>query len=118
MKAIEEKIRNKQYSTLSIANAVVKRADISPQARNKLLELADKVYNAKPQPDHDPLPSDTIPKLDAALMRISYQLLVLCVEHKISRDEIHKKLESWIDRVMTVNPSDLVLYRKDGVGGR
>lgn len=116
MTEIEQKIRARAYKTKSVAGAVVKRADISPQKRNKLLALVEESYHEfaaeiEPQ-DADELDDEdkqdvTIvqpPKfmngdkaLDDKLLKISFNLLILCVEYKLSRKEIYKRLH---DRLM------------------
>jgi hypothetical protein len=99
MKTIEEKIKAKQYSKQGIASAVVKRADISARERNRLLELVASVYTEPAATDSNPesrapLSTKASRKLDDQLLRISFQLLGLCLEHKLSRKEIYKRLEA------------------------
>lgn len=104
MKTIEDKIKSRQYATVGIASAVVKRADISAQQRNKLLELVKRTYEADEQPDSVPgvivkLPSartqfGKLPTLDQHLLQISVKLLGLAIVHKMSREQIFAKLKA------------------------
>jgi hypothetical protein len=125
MKTIQDKILAKQYPSRGVAAAVVRRSDISPQARNKLLALVEQAYAQKPAPveidgigrevtNRDPVDvtivqppmrridlvskypitaAEAAAKLDQQLLKIAFQLLGLCIEHKLSREEMCKRLE-------------------------
>ncbi len=105
--AIEEKIKSKQYPSIGVASAVVKRADISTRERNRLLELVARAYRFEPDADPAEIPGvdppftaknnwrpEPLSDLDQKLLQIAFQLLGLCIEHKMSREEMYKRLEA------------------------
>lgn len=103
---VEEKIKAKTYPRLGVARAVVKRASFTRADKARLLELAEKTYKpAEQQSDHEPNklrsidfvsaypPEVTDSRLDQQLLLIAFKLLGLCIEHKLQREEVYKRLE-------------------------
>lgn len=92
IRAIEQKILGQTYKTKGIAIATVKRVVAkNPKARATLLELVEKTYVSDVSASPPPLPPNDL--LDQQLLRIAFQLLNLCIEHKLTRAEIYKRLD-------------------------
>lgn len=112
---VEQKIKAKVYPRLGVATAVVNRAGFTRADKARLVELANHVYTKPAEPvlnggRIEPIvvlksahldgtrlsvnPPTLDQLLDQKLLLIAFQLLGLCVEYKMSREDMYARLEA------------------------
>lgn len=88
MATIEEKIKGKQYSSPATAAAGVKRSNLTPVEKRRMLQLIEDTWTDKPDGGvvsvNTKAKAKPIPELDTIVLKMLY----VAVKHRLSMDEV------------------------------